>query len=169
MKKTRPTPAFASQKALALRLELTDRRIRQLVDEKVLPEPRDGRFDVARCFERYRLFRSKDPDAWAEYFDQVTRDAGEVEKLVAAALEPSSKKAEVTAASCAVQSVVSDLEFITAARSKTDGEREFVWSIWRAKADEALRLLLGRAVTIIAAESGRTVAEVQDALLADTG
>jgi hypothetical protein len=160
-------PAFVSQKALALRLELTERRVRQMVDEKVLSEPRNGRFDLALCLERYRLFRSKDPEAWADVLDRLGRDAAEFDELVTAALRPISKRAELTAASCAVQRLFSDLNFISAVKSRTDAERQFFWSVWCEKEDRLLGLLLGRAFEIIALATGMTFDQVQDAIVQD--
>lgn len=50
--------AFVTQRALAKALGVSDRRVRQLAADKILPPPRGGLHDLALCKERFRAYRS---------------------------------------------------------------------------------------------------------------
>lgn len=52
--------ASATLKELARHLNLTDRRVRQLVDEGVIRQLADGRFDLRECQRHYRIFSRRD-------------------------------------------------------------------------------------------------------------
>ena len=54
----RGAEAFVTQRALAKALGVSDRRVRQLAADKILPPPRGGLHDLALCKERFRVYRS---------------------------------------------------------------------------------------------------------------
>ncbi|MBN6823994.1 hypothetical protein JRF84_31000 [Methylobacterium organophilum] len=54
----RGAEAFVTQRALAKALGVSDRRVRQLAADKILPPPRGGLHDLALCKERFRAYRS---------------------------------------------------------------------------------------------------------------
>ena len=51
--------AWANQTQLAKALGITTRRVRQLVDARILPDGRDGKWHLPTCGERYRIFLQK--------------------------------------------------------------------------------------------------------------
>lgn len=133
-----------TQKALAQALGVTDRRIRQMVDEGLLPEARDGRWDLPTCQDRYRLYRDGTESEWNRFFYQVERQAEEVERLMAEALKPSADLKAVQAASVAAQAMFSDLRFVEAAKATGRAERDFLRTIWREKEGETIGALYAR-------------------------
>ena len=87
-----------SQKNLAKQLGLTDRRVRQLVEEKILPEPdeADG-YDLEKCRARYDLYAHGDDVSWADFDRQMLEDAHQLEELMAKALKPKARQKDLAA------------------------------------------------------------------------
>jgi hypothetical protein len=144
------SPKYATQKRLAAHFGVTGRRVRQLIEAHIFPSARDRHYDLAICRERYDLFRNKrDRTGWDDFYRSLEARIGKTEKLIGAALEPTSKAIQVREASRAVQDVFSDLRFITAVRSKSDAERELFLGLWCEREDAALGILLSRAAALI--------------------
>jgi hypothetical protein len=140
---------LVDQRTLARELNVTDRRVRQMVEEFILPDARDGLYDLDLCSGRYQLYRNGSERDWDRFFDQVLDDVQESSRLLDAALKPTSAMDAVTAASKAVQTTYRDMRFMTAVKSKTDSERELFFGLWKREEDNALRLLLSRACTLL--------------------
>ncbi len=60
-----------SQKELAKELGVTDRRVRQLVKERIIPAPRDESYDLDLCRRRYRLYSGGSDREWEAAFDEA--------------------------------------------------------------------------------------------------
>ncbi len=107
-----------SQKELTQELGVTDRRICQLVAEKILPEPTDHGYDLEMCRYRYQLYSLNDEYSWAEFDRSLLEDAHQVEKLMKKAFRPSAKRNDLAAAAQAHVAVFDGLRFSMTARSK---------------------------------------------------
>jgi hypothetical protein len=141
-----------TQQQLAAELGITGRRVRQLVEAHIFPQAQNRNYDLALCRERYDLFRTKhDTRAWDELYTDLEACAKQAEELIEAALDPTSTAMQVYEASRTVQELFSDLRFITAARSKSEAERELFLELWRGKEHDALQALRGRAEDLVAA------------------
>src|SRR4051794_18089183 len=97
------TTSRVSQVELARGLGITDRRIRQLVDERILPPAADGGFALDLCEHRYKLYTSGREDDWNQAFRQAEMLAEVAADLVEKAYADGAVAADVTAASIAVQ------------------------------------------------------------------
>jgi hypothetical protein len=153
---------YVNQKGLAEELGLTDRRIRQMVAQHLLPEPwPELGYDLERCERYYGLYQRKDePQAWIAFLRQIEEAAVTVQRLIDRALKPRGTKEQLKAASLALQALSADMRFVTAARSNGEGERSFFEQWWSEKEDQNMGLLLSRAVQIMADENGTTFEEV---------
>ena len=69
------TVRLASQSELASALAISDRRVRQLEDQGVIPCHPDGGYDVDRCRRRYRLFIDRDIDRVATAVEEAAERA----------------------------------------------------------------------------------------------
>lgn len=139
------TPLRVNQKALAAALGLTDRRVRQMIEERLLPPPgADGLHDVARAQQRYALYQDDDRagQAWEAFLSGLERRAGKVDLLVKKALKPQAGWQALREASTAAQDLFDDLAFVNAARGRSDGERTFVAMMWREKENDVLGALV---------------------------
>jgi hypothetical protein len=144
---TRPVIDVVAQSALAHELNLTTRRVRQLVAEGVLPcADEEGRYDLQRCRERYLLFQSRrDASAWTSFEESLIQLAHKAERLVNRALQARSTEAQLRAASVATQELMTDLRFMTVCRSRSEAEQALFLEMWRDREDRALGLLVARA------------------------
>ncbi|WP_035714974.1 hypothetical protein [Bradyrhizobium genomosp. I (2014)] len=149
-------PVFVSQIELARDLKLTDRRIRQLVDERILPRARDEGYDLELSRQRYQLYtRGTDRD-WDRCFDEaedLARVAGELNDR---AFEDDAGLDDVKAASIAIQRSTVLMSFLTAAKSKSQPERELFWKIWDREEGQALGALFARAMKLMGKTHLRT-------------
>ena len=116
-----------SQAKLAQHLGITDRRVRQLVEEKILP-PADeaGGYDAEFCRDRYRLYSSGNDDDWENFYRQIEDDAHEVERLMKKALQPRAKQKDLAATAQAHIALFDDLRFAMAAKGKSRPEHALV-------------------------------------------
>jgi hypothetical protein len=161
---------YVNRTRLAEELGLTDRRIRQMVAQHLLPEPwPELGYDLERCERYYGLYQRKDePQAWIAFLRQIEEAALTVQRLIDRALKPRGTKEQLKAASLALQALSADMRFVTAARSGGESERSFFEQWWSEKEDQNMGLLFGRAVQIMAEEAGTTAAEVERQLRADS-
>jgi len=157
-------PTLVGQQALARELGVTDRRVRQMVEGHILPEPRDGLYDLGFCQDRYGLYREGTDRDWDRFFDQCEDLARESTELLRAALKPTSTLDMVTAASRAVQASYRDMRFMTAVRSKSDSERTLFFRVWEREETEAMALLLSRTCALMGEQEGRSGREVMEGL-----
>lgn len=138
-----------NQLTLASELGLTDRRIRQMVTDHLLPAPNDdGKFDLELCRARYDLFRNGSDRDWDDFFESTEDQATNAEKLLDRALADGATAADCKSASLAIQTLHSAMMFITAAKSKTDSERQLFFQIHRERGDRAMAALLYRVAEI---------------------
>jgi hypothetical protein len=146
-----------TQKQLAAELALTDRRVRGLIKEGILPTAdENGRYDAQHCRERYRLYQSRtDASAWMEFEDNLVQQARKAERLLNRALSPRSTEPQLRDASVTVQRLMSDMRFMVTCRSRSDAERDFVLEMWRDREDFALGALGARAADLLGAGTRR--------------
>jgi hypothetical protein len=140
---------LVSQIELARDLNLTDRRIRQLVTERILPPARDEGFDLELCRQRYGLYSSGSERDWALAFDAAEDLARNASDLNDRAFADGAAPADVTAASTAIQASTSMMNFLTASRSKSEAERALFWGLWDREERQALGALLARGMQLL--------------------
>ena len=157
-------PTLVGQQALARELGVTDRRVRQMVEGHILPESRDGLYDLEFCLDRYGLYREGTDRDWDRFFDQCEDLARESTDLLRAALKPDGTLEMVRAASTAIQVSYRDMRFMTAVRSKSDSERKLFFGVWDREETEAMSLLLSRTCTLMGEQDGRSGREVMEGL-----
>jgi hypothetical protein len=147
------TKTRVNQQSLAQELGVSDRRVRQMVDSFVLPQPHhdDGGYDLAVCRERYELYRNGSPEDWNDFFDETIDLAKETEKLVDRALSDSGTLADTRLASQNTQSDFARMNFITACRSQSQAEKDFFHPLWRREEDRILGGLLYRSMELMGA------------------
>jgi hypothetical protein len=143
------TTTFVSQTALAKDLRLTDRRVRQLVEERVLPPARDRGYDLELSRTRYRIYSSGTESDWDRTFTEAEDMAKLATELGRKAHADGAVVADVTAASIAIQSSTTMMNFLTACKSKSRTERELFWGIWKREQDAAIGGLIGRMMELI--------------------
>jgi hypothetical protein len=135
------------QAGLASELNVTERLIRQMITERILPEPRDGMFDRQRCWHRYELFRHGTAEDWRRFFDQMSARAEDVARMHERATKPKASDAQVTAASRAHQDLLSDMRFIIACRSSSAAERDRHFHILDNEDKRAMGALMAAVLT----------------------
>ena len=124
-------------KRLARELGVTVRRVRQMVEEFILPPPNeDKRHDLERCAQRYRLYKYGTYDTWNSFYDELEGAATDMEKKFERGMRPGSTDAEIRAASTARRRVFEDMQFMAACMSKTAAERNMFLHLWEREYDE---------------------------------
>jgi hypothetical protein len=153
---------MVSQIDLAKALRLTDRRIRQLVDERILPPALSDGHEFELCQHRYWLFASGTELEWDAEYSAAERLAVGAKVALDLAMGPRASLADVSAAVAAITASTSSMAFLTGAKSKTDTERALFWGIWDREEEQALRALMARAIelgaTHFTVDGGETVA-----------
>jgi hypothetical protein len=139
---------LVSQLELARDLNLTDRRIRQLVTERILPPPREEGHDLHLSRRRYKLYSNGSDLDWERVFDEAEELARTASELNDKAYADDAVTADVTAASIAIQASTTAMAFLTAAKSKSQAERELFWGIWDREEHRALGALFARAMEL---------------------
>jgi hypothetical protein len=142
-----------NQQELAQELGVSDRRVRQMIDSYILPQPHhdDGGYDLALCRDRYDLYRNGSAEDWEEFFDETIDLAEATEKVVARALSDEGTLADTRLASQSTQNDIARMHFITACRSKSQEERNFFHPLWRREEDRILGGLLYRSMELMGA------------------
>lgn len=149
MTTTAPDPVFVSQIELAKDLNVTDRRVRQLVTERILPPARDEGHDLALSRERYRIYSSGSERDWDKLFDEAEDAARLAGELSDRAFAADAGLEDIKAASIAIQRSTVLMSFLTACRAKSDEERRLFWNWWDKEEGQALSGLLAHAMTFI--------------------
>ena len=151
-------PSRVSQIDLARDLGLTDRRIRGLVDEKIIPAADDdGLFELTHCRRRYRLFTEKpSPAELEDFFAEVIRETREAQDLVDKALCEDAVIKDVAAAGAAIQANNATLDFLVAISARTQAEREMHWNIHKTFAMQTLAGLFARVAELTGIRRLRT-------------
>jgi hypothetical protein len=164
---TRNSDEFVDQTRLAAALKVTTRRVRQMVDEHILPPAHHetGLYDLALCEERYALYRDGSDRDWDRFFDDAERGTVETKDIYEKAFVDGATIADVTAASRAVQDDMGRMHFLTACKGKSAAQRELFHTIWQREEDSALRSLLGRLMVLSGAtemvdETGEVIARL---------
>jgi hypothetical protein len=145
------TKTRVNQIELAAELGLTDRRVRQLSKDCILPEPHhaDGLFDLALCRERFELYRDGSDRDWEDFYRDLEDDTKKTKTLFERAISDAGTADDVRAASLAVQANGESFRFVTACKSKTSAERDMFLGIWKREEDQALGGLIYRATVIM--------------------
>ena len=151
MTATAPERVFVSQLALARDLNLSDRRVRQLVAERILPPPRDEGHDLDLSRQRYKLYSNGSERDWELAFDEAEDLARMASDLNAKAFADDAVPEDVTVASRAVQASTTMMAFLTGAKSKSQSERDLFWGIWDREEHQALGALLARGMELMGA------------------
>jgi hypothetical protein len=134
-------------KRLARELGVTVRRVRQMVEEHILPPPNeDKKHDLERCQQRYRLYKYGTYDNWNTFYDEVEAAAKDMEKKFDSALKPGSTDEQIRAASAARRRVFEDMQFMAACRSKTAAERNMFLQLWEREYDQDMGGLIYHAL-----------------------
>ncbi len=110
------------------------------------------RFDAEHAAARYRLYSSNNPALWEAFYNSLEPAAAKAEKLMDAALKPTSTDAAIRKAAEAVHAIMSDLRFCEC-RPGSPG-RDFALAVWAEKEEEADQLLFARAVENVASRAG---------------
>ena len=142
--------ARATVKEIAFELGLTERRVRQLVDECILPPAIEGTFDADLCRRRYRLYTRGASADWTPIYDDIVALAATSEDLVARALGPNGTVVDIARACESVSALWSDMRFISAVKSSSQSERQFFFTTWDREEGRILTALLARADTVAA-------------------
>lgn len=135
------------QKSLAAALSITPRRVRQLIDERVLPGPdAGGRYSVDECTDRFDMYRNGTERDWDGFMGRVEAAARNVDRLTAKAMADKATPDDLVAAMEATAALHSDLRFLTACRVASADEREFTFGVWDQQEAVAVGSILGRAI-----------------------
>jgi hypothetical protein len=153
------TDKKVDQKELAGELGVTVRRIRQMVEEHILPPPRDGKHDLERCERRYRLYKRGTDADWDPFYDEVLARAKDAERKFERALKPGATDAHITAAAVAHQSNMADLRFCTACKSRTTAERKMFLAWWDREDEQAMGRLFAHVM------AGKTLVDADGTVL----
>jgi hypothetical protein len=137
---------LVDHKELAGELGVTVRRVRQMLEEHILPPLRDGRHDLERCERRYRLYKYGTAADWNVFYDEVEAGAKGTAEKFERALKPGATDAHITAAAVAHQSNMADLRFCAACKSRTTAERKMFLDWWDREDERAMSLLFVHAM-----------------------
>lgn len=138
-----------NQQSLAAELGVTDRRVRQLIEQRILP-PADaeGRYDLAMCEERYRLYRNGSDRDWADFFADAEAGISETARVFERAFADDATPDDVTRAAIAVSEDLARAQFMSAAKAKSPAEAELFRIIWDREEKHALGQLLWRGMEL---------------------
>lgn len=150
---------FGTQVDLARVLQITDRRVRQLEAEHIIPAVRqDGRYDLELAVERFALYRNGTPEDWRQFEAELEREAGAVSLLVNDGPQAARSRNEVQEASERLQALFAALRFSLMCHHRQDDfARQCMLEAFGRMENEGLGVLLGRAVEVLAAEAGVSV------------
>jgi hypothetical protein len=155
-KSSADTPGRCSQRDLALLLKVTDRRVRQLVQEQILPRPTraDELYCIDTCRRRLQLYRAvrdggRSGAEWEAEFERGAEAGIEAQRLMTRALALDSTLADARSASQALQDFCSQMRFWAAVHGRDDAEKNLLSGVWQREEDAGLRLLLARASSAI--------------------
>lgn len=161
---------LVNQQGIAEGLGLTSRRVRQLVEEKILPPPNtDGGYDLALCRERYDLYRSGSDADWIRFYDDAEKELRATARLFQRACSKGAKLEDVTRASIAVQANTATMSFMTACKSPSKAEADFHHLIWQREEDRALGELVTQSMKLMGAtkmvdeETGEVLVDLEKA------
>jgi hypothetical protein len=130
---------------VAKHLGLTVRRVHQMVDELILPQPdHEKRFELALCDLRYSLLKHGTQSQWEDFCDDIEVEASEVEEKVNRALADNPTDEQVTTAIRAHLRYYSNLLFLATCRSKTAAEKNLYLEKFERERDEWAGSLLAQ-------------------------
>jgi len=161
------SPKRVSQPDLADQLHLTPRRIRQLVQARVLPDADgDGLFDLERCQRFYRLYADGSDAAWSSFFLELTDLAERAEYLVRKAVAERGTRVDLAKAGPVIAELAEALQFVVAVQSANDAERTFVSSMFDRMLGDAFGALLRRAFKFAGADLELTEDQIEQQIAA---
>jgi hypothetical protein len=135
-----------NQSELAAMLKVSDRRVRKMIEDHLLPEPdADGEFDGEECRSRHLLYRAGNEMAWAQFYDELERDAVEADRLMKVAVADTGSEADLGRAGSAISRLFADLRFsIAATPGQTTSARALAQRVLDADEGRMIGALLAR-------------------------
>jgi hypothetical protein len=105
-----------NQLELSKALHMSDRRVRKMIEQHLLPEPDEsGDFDGEECRRLYMLYRTGDEGSWDRFSAELERDSHEADRLLKIAISEGGTQADLERAGPAITKVFADLRFMIAA------------------------------------------------------
>lgn len=148
------TQKWVNQGDLAKVLDLTARRVRQLVSEGILHEAIDGKWDVTVEAERYSLYRSTDPDRWDEILTAAEHDAVKVDHLIERAVSSSGTGPNIERAAEAADALLDKMLLIATIRSKSTSDRTMFSEMFRLNHRAQMQALSSRMFEVWSNKTG---------------
>ena len=147
------TATWGNQGDRASALGVSDRRVRQLIEQYIVPRPHhvDGH-DIPLAVERYQLYRDGSQRDWDDFFDEAEAGTTEASALMTGAFEEGATLEDVKRASIAVQDDPARLHFLSACKSRSKAESDLFHGIWSKDEKEKLSHLLSRNMTLMGAD-----------------
>lgn len=131
-----------NQKELAARLQITDRRVRQLEELGIIViEHPDEVYDLELNLERYSLYKNGDDEDWREFYAETDRAGIEAKHLFENAMKETATVADIGAAARASNGLLARMRFITGAREKEENLRMLFMRLWQHEDDDIGRQL----------------------------
>ena len=147
----RQNGSFANQTKLATALGITTRRVRQLIDSRILPEGREGKWYLPTCSERYKIFTHKterDLDVVAYDVEQRAEALQDLLNELVDAEEDGLRRDLLPKAVVLHRELFEAIAFAMSAWSKSESERALMFRLIDYDAREAFAPIW-RAVQII--------------------
>jgi hypothetical protein len=124
---------------VAKELGLTVRRVHQLVDELILPQPDNAkRYNLTLCELRYTLFKHGTQSQWEDFCDDVEAEASDTDAKVKIALADKRTDEQVDVAARMVMRHYSNMLFLATCRSKTPTEKNLFIDKFTRERDELM-------------------------------
>lgn len=142
---------WVNQTELATTLDITIRRVRQLIGCRILPEDRDGKWHLPTCSERYTIYTRKserDLDNISYDVEQRAKQLHELLDKLVDAVNDKQRRALLPKAAALHQEVFETLVFIMSAWSKSERERALMLRLIDYDAREAFAPIW-RAIRIV--------------------
>lgn len=165
---------YVSTKELANYLNITPRRVQQLVAEEIFDNPEmfhHGGHDLDQCRHRYNLKTDGSTREWAQFHELMQWKFDEADRLqdIAFKLDVTDKKlqAAIAAAIAAVEAAFSDMFFSIACIRGNDSFQGFSREIYQQQRVQTLQGLVWLGFEMLAEQYGITPEEVSRQVQAD--
>ncbi len=148
---------WTSQLELASALGITTRRVRQLIDSRILPRDREGKWHLPTCSERYRVFTHKterDLDAVAYDVEQRVNQLHDLLKELVEAENDKLRRELLPKAVELHRETFEALAFMMATWSKSEPERALVLRLVDCDARDAFATIWRATQIVIGHERG---------------
>lgn len=161
---------YVSTKELANHLNITPRRVQQLVAEEIFDDPKmfhHGGYDLDVCRHRYNLKTDGSTREWAQFHELMQCKFDEADRLQDIALKPNVTEKKLQAAIAAVEAAFSDMFFSIACIRGDDRFQGFSREMYRQQRVHVLQGLIWRGFEMLAERYGITPEEVSRQVQAD--